>query len=77
MPMCYKELCEKDVICAEDLRIVGRVCDMELDERKGIIISIRVRPRRHLCPFLFGEGDIRIPFCHIRKIGPDIILVDL
>lgn len=75
--MTYKELCEKDVINAEDLRIIGRVCDLELDERKGIILSIKVRQKRHPFCFLCTEGDIRIPFCHIRKIGPDIILVDI
>lgn len=75
--MSYKELCEKDVLCADDLRIIGRVYDMELDERKGIILSIHVKPKRHPFSFLCCEGDIKIPFCHIRKIGPDIILVDI
>ncbi len=67
----------KEVICIADGRRLGFVTDVELEVPEGHVIAIIVPGP---CRFLgmFGRrDDYVIPWRCIRKIGPDIILVDI
>ena len=71
------ELHCKEVICVADGRRLGFVTDVEVELPKGIVVAIVVPGP---CRFLgiFGRrDDFVIPWSCIRKIGPDIILVDI
>ena len=70
------ELRCKEVICVADGRRLGFVCDMEIDAPEGCVKAIIVPgPCRFLG--LFGrKDDYVIPWQCIRRIGPDIILVE-
>ena len=71
------ELHCKEVICVADGRRLGFVTDVEVELPKGHVIAIVVPGP---CRFLgiFGRrDDFVIPWGCIRKIGPDIILVDI
>ena len=71
------ELHCKEVICVADGRRLGFVTDVEVEVPKGIVVAIVVPGP---CRFLgiFGRrDDFVIPWSCIRKIGPDIILVDI
>ncbi len=74
--MKLSELKCKEVICVGDGRRLGFVCDAEIEVPEGCIRSIIVPgPCRFLG--LFGrKDDYVIPWCSIKRIGPDIILVD-
>lgn len=66
---------DKQVVCVCSGCALGPVCDVEVDTTNGRLISIIVFGR---CRFfgLFGRGeDIIIPWCEIKVIGPDTILV--
>lgn len=67
----------KEVICLSDGRRLGFVCDLEIEVPEGDVKSIIVPgPCRFLG--LFGrKDDYVIPWCAIKRIGPDIILVDV
>ncbi len=71
------ELRCKEVICLSDGRRLGFVCDLEVDIPEGCVRSIIVPgPCRFLG--LFGrKDDFVIPWGCIKRIGPDIILVDI
>ncbi len=71
------ELHCKEVICVADGRRLGFVTDVEVELPKGHVVAIVVPgPCRFLG--LFGRrDDFVIPWGCIRKIGPDIILVDI
>lgn len=75
--MKMSELRCKEVICLSDGRRLGFVCDLELEVPEGCVRSIIVPgPCRFLG--LFGrKDDFVIPWCAIKRIGPDIILVDV
>ncbi|MBO4980425.1 MAG: YlmC/YmxH family sporulation protein [Lachnospiraceae bacterium] len=75
--MLFSELKCKDVINIRDCKKLGRVCDLEFDECKGCILKIMVPGGNKMLNFLRCDPDIVIPFCNIRQIGPDIILVDI
>lgn len=67
----------KEVICLADGRRLGFVGDLEIDIPEGIVKALIVPgPCRFLG--LFGrKDDYVIPWCNIKRIGPDIILVDV
>lgn len=76
MGMRVTEFHCKEVICVADGRRLGFVCDMEVEVPDGQVLAIIVPgPCRFLG--LFGrKEDFVIPWCNIKRIGPDIILVD-
>lgn len=77
MLMKMSELRCKEVICVADGRRLGFVCDLEVEIPEGCVKSIIVPgPCRFLG--LFGrKDDFVIPWGCIKRIGPDIILVDI
>lgn len=75
MRLC--ELEDKEVINACDCKKLGYIADLIVDECKGCIEAIVVPKAGKLCG-LFGDGaEYIIPFRCIKKIGPDIILVEI
>ena len=73
----YSDLCCKEVICICDGRRLGYVSDAIVELPEGRITALIVPgPCRHLG--LWGRREeYIIPFGCIRRIGPDIILVDV
>lgn len=73
----FSELHCKEVICLCDGRRLGFICDAMIDLCDGKITAIIVpAPCRH-----FGltgrRDDFVIPWNCIKRIGPDIVLVDI
>ena len=75
--MRFCELREKDVINLCDCKRLGPVTDLTFDPKTGRIEAlILFSPGK--CFGLFGKDEeCVIPWCNIRQIGPDIILVEL
>ena len=68
---------QKEVINVCDGLRLGFVCDIEFDIRSGRICKIIV-PESARCWNFFGhDREYRIPWECIRRIGDDIILVDV
>ena len=75
--MRLSELEDKEVINACNCKRLGFVVDLIIDECKGNIEALIIPKSGKLCG-LFGEGaEYVIPFQCIKKIGPDIILVEI
>ena len=77
MSMKFSELRCKEVICVADGRRLGFVSDVQIQIPEGVSQCIMVPGP---CRFfgLFGrKDDFVIPWSAIRRIGPDIILVDV
>ena len=71
------DLTEKEVINITDGRSLGFIIDLDVDLEKGIINSI-VLPDQDKVFGLFGkEQENEISWRNIRKIGEDVILVEL
>ncbi|MGE4284237.1 MAG: YlmC/YmxH family sporulation protein [Clostridia bacterium] len=68
---------QKEVINVSDGKRLGFVYDVEIDMNKGVIVSIIV-PGPGKIMGLFGrDTDYVIPWTSIKKVGEDIILVDM
>lgn len=75
MRLC--EFQDKEVINICDCRKLGCVVDLIIDECDGRIEAIIIPKGGKLCS-IFGDGsEFIIPFRCIKKIGPDIILVEI
>lgn len=75
MRLC--ELEDREVINTCDCKKLGYITDLIIDECKGCIEAIVVPKAGKMCG-LFGDGgEYIIPFQCIKRIGPDIILVEI
>ena len=76
MSLKFTQLQCKEVICVSDGRRLGFITDVQVEVPDGRICAIVVPGP---CRFLgvFGRSDdFIIPWNCIRRIGPDIVLVD-
>lgn len=74
----YRDLRKKEVINMCDCRRLGHICDLEVDECKGCICKIIVPGCcKGVWSWLTEDSVIEIPYCKIKQIGADIILVDI
>lgn len=73
----FSELRYKEVIDIHSGFRLGYVCDGELDENEGRLISLITPGRGKFFGLLGREDDYILPWSCIVRIGSDIILVDL
>lgn len=69
------EINSKNIVNAADGRILGHICDLEIDPDDGKIRSILL-PGAIKQSFFRKKELITIPWREIKKIGFDVILVD-
>lgn len=75
MRLC--ELRQKEVINICNCRRLGCVVDVDMDLCDGRILAVIVPGPAKICGFLGTDSEYVIPFPCIKKIGPDIILVEI
>ena len=68
---------DREVININDGRKVGVVTDIEIDFEQGRIISIIIPGPGKIINFWGKSTDIIIPWSYIKKVGADVILVDM
>ena len=73
--LSFCELRRKDIVSISDGRKLGRIVDLVFSSSTGKVQGI-VAPygRKFLC---FRSQEVYIPYCNIKTIGEDIILVDI
>lgn len=72
-----RELQKKEVINLSDGKRLGFVYDAEINTESGLIESLIVPYRNSWFRFFFKYEEMEISYDQIKKIGEDIILVDL
>lgn len=68
---------QKEVVNLNDGTILGFVVDVQADFQNGEINSIIVAKTGKLFGNVMGKNNITIPWTKIKKIGEDVILVDI
>jgi len=68
---------QKEVINIRDGKKLGAIIDMEFDLQAGKITAIVVPGPNKWMGILKGDRDIVIPWEKIKKVGDDVILVDI
>lgn len=67
----------KEVVNVSDGARLGFVCDVELDTEHGRVLALLVPGPCRFLGAIGRECDYLIPWSCIRRIGEDIILVDV
>ncbi len=73
--MRLSELRCREVICLDDGRRLGYVCDLEIDLSCGKITAL-ILPGPGRFKGLLTSGEFRVPWQEIVGIGADLILVN-
>ena len=75
--MKLSELQKKDIVNIRDGKKVGKIIDVEFDSNSGVMIHFVIE-RAHIVRNLFSQTqDIKIKFNQIKKLGEDVILIDI
>ena len=77
MNLSFKDLSKREVINVTDGKCLGHIIDLTLDFPKGIMTGITVPSKKSIFNFLGFYDRIFIEEYKIKKIGTDVILVDL
>ena len=77
MSLRFTELQCKEVICVNDGRRLGFVTDVLVEVPEGCVTAIVVPGPCRFFGFFGRRDDFVIPWNCVRRIGPDIILVDI
>ncbi|NLY71562.1 MAG: YlmC/YmxH family sporulation protein [Clostridiales bacterium] len=72
-----QDLRNKEVINIYDGKSLGFVDDIEINIEKGTVEGIVVPAERRLFQFFNREEDLVIRWKDIKRIGEDVVLVDL
>lgn len=68
---------QKEVINLTEGKILGFVIDVQADFMTGEINSIIVAKTGKLLGNITGKNNVTIPWDKIKKIGEDVILVEI
>lgn len=68
---------QKEVINLTEGKILGFVIDVQADFMSGEINSIIVAKAGKLLGNITGKNNVTIPWDKIKKIGEDVILVEI
>ena len=71
------ELQRKDIVNINDGRIIGRIIDAEINEKDGSLESLIIEKSKYIRSLFTTENDLKIKFEQIKKLGSDVILVEL
>ena len=75
--MRFTQLQCKEVICIRDGRRLGFISDVQVDVPEGKVCAVIVPGPCRLFGVAGRHDDYVIPWDCIRRIGPDIVLVDV
>ena len=77
MSVKFTDLHCKEVICVADGRRLGYVGDVRIELPEGTVAAILVPGPCRCMGLIASREDFVIPWHCIRRIGPDIVLVDV
>lgn len=71
------DLENRDVVNVVDGRRLGNIVDVELDLESGRIVAVILPGAQRFLGVFGRENDLVIPWDRIKKIGADVILVEV
>ena len=75
--MKISELQRKDIVNVNDGKVIGRIIDAIINEEDGSFEGFVIEKSKYIRRLFSTEGDITIKFSQIKKLGSDVILVEL
>ena len=75
--MKISELQRKDIVNVNDGKVIGRIIDAIINEEDGSFEGFVIEKSKYIRSLFSTEGDITIKFSQIKKMGEDVILIDI
>ena len=75
--MHLSDLQSKNIVNINDGKNIGNIIDIIIDNENGTISSLVLESKSNMLSFLNKENFIEVKWKSIKKIGEDVILVDL
>lgn len=75
--MHLSDLQSKNIVNINDGKNIGNIIDIIIDNENGAISSLVLENKSNMLSFLNKENFIEVKWKNIKKIGEDVILVDL
>ncbi|MGM9878266.1 MAG: YlmC/YmxH family sporulation protein [Bacilli bacterium] len=75
--MKLSELEKKDIINIKDGKLIGRIVDVEFDINNGCLIKFIIESPNIIKSLFSNNETITIKFNQIKKLGEDVILIDI
>ena len=75
--MKLSELQRKDIVNIKDGKKVGKIIDVEFDPRSGYMIRLVIEKYHFIRNIFNNTEDLTINFTQIKKMGEDVILIDI
>ena len=75
--MKLSELQRKDIINIKDGKKIGKIVDVEYEKKSGYMIHFVIEKTHFVRNLLFSTEELNIKFTQIKKLGEDVILIDI
>ncbi len=75
--MRLSDLQSKNLVNINDGRNIGNIIDVKVNEENGNIKSLIIEGKGNMFSFLNKDSEVEISWSDIKKIGEDVILVNL
>ena len=75
--MKLSELQKKDIINIRDGKKIGKIIDVEFDIKSGYMIHFVIEKSHFVRNLFSSTEEITIKFTQIKKLGEDVILIDI
>ena len=75
--MKLSELQRKDIINIRDGKKVGKIIDVEFDINSGYMIHFVIEKAHYFRNLFTINEELTIKFTQIKKLGEDVILIDI
>ncbi len=75
--MRLSDLQRKDIIDLNTGKRIGKIIDVEINPNDGSMVSLIIERTKYLKSLFNSEEDTKIKYEQIKKMGEDVILVDI
>ncbi len=75
--MKLSDLQRKDIVNLNNGKKIGRIIDVEIDANNGSMVNLIVEKGKYFRNMFNSESEVLIRFDQIKKMGEDVILIDL
>lgn len=75
--MKLSDLQRKDIVNLSNGKKIGKIIDVEINIIDGSLVNLIIEKNKYFRSFFSGETDVLVKFEQIKKLGEDVILIDL
>ncbi len=75
--MKLSELQRKNIVDIKTGKLIGKIVDVEFDQTNGYMIKFIIEESHFIKSLFKTNEELSIKFTQIKKMGEDVILIDI